>query len=65
MRSIGKKYINMVKKITREELLKGYNDLSDRVRERLPSEIFDTWEMAWSQVENIIDEEAVIYSHRR
>ena len=58
MRSIGKRNIRLVKEITQEELSKpdGYKDIEERVIDRLPSSIFDIWEMAYQQICGIIEE---------
>ena len=56
MRTIGKKNIELVKKITREETKKSDNfgTLSGRVMVRLPEKMWDTWESAHDEINRII-----------
>jgi len=64
MRTIGKKNINLVRKITRKYLpkwekdpFKTFEDLKEMVFNELPDEIFDKWEGAYSEIVRIIEEE--------
>ena len=69
MRSIGRRNIKLVQDITKDEIRKckqkygsiigypNFSGLEDCVMERLPNEIFDTWEMAEAQVIRIIEDE--------
>lgn len=63
MRTIGTKNIKLVKTLTKEEMKKAnglgspnYSAVEDTVLERLPENIFDTWEGAQIQIENIIQD---------
>lgn len=59
MRTIGKKYRNLVRKTTLEVLNSGNykaNLINDTVVERLPAELWNTWEGADQEIRNIIDE---------
>ncbi|MHA1226264.1 MAG: hypothetical protein ACTSPV_05925 [Candidatus Hodarchaeales archaeon] len=66
MRSIGKKFKNLVKKRTLELLKKRdreregenmrYYGLDNEIVESLPAEIWNTWEGADSEIRRIIDE---------
>ena len=56
MRSIGKKYKRLVKKTTLEEIKKGYDNLETRVINKLPVELWDTWEMADQEIRRIIED---------
>lgn len=56
MRSIGRKNIRLVQKITAEESKKGFKSIEERVIERLPEELWDTWEGAHQEICRIIDE---------
>jgi hypothetical protein len=72
MRSIGKKNIALVKKITKEEIVKrrtnisvlfsgiDYSGIEDNVIERLPVVLWDTWESADSEIHRIIQEEIAV-----
>jgi hypothetical protein len=64
MRSIGAKNIKLIKSLVREELSKfsitdsiDYRVVRENVMARVPNAIFDTWEMAFTQVENVLNEE--------
>lgn len=71
-RTIGKKNINLVKKLTSEELKRrtnvfnetDYNGIDNNVMEKIPDEIYDTWESAYTEIKCIIDDVCVEYSHR-
>jgi hypothetical protein len=55
MRSIGRKNIKLVQKITLEEIVDvSDEDVEDRVVARLPEKLWDTWEMADQQIRRII-----------
>jgi len=63
MRTIGTKNIKLVKMLAKEEMKKAnglgspnYSAVEDTVLERLPENIFDTWEGAQIQIENIIQD---------
>ena len=64
MRTIGKKYMNLVIKLTKEAMEKrrmpwgaidSYVGIEEEVREKLPVELWDTWEMADQEITRIID----------
>jgi hypothetical protein len=64
MRSIGAKYIKLVKKLTQEEMKKAnglgcpdYNGVRDSVLEKIPNNVFESWESANSEIERIIEDE--------
>lgn len=68
MRSIGKIKIKKLKEIIKEEFdleLKkatfkssiDHSELDDNIKRRLPEDWFDTWEMAWSEINRVIDDE--------
>lgn len=62
MRSIGKKNIALVKQITREEIQKMKDEpslagIEDKIIERLPESLWDTWEMADQEIRSIINDE--------
>ena len=55
MRSIGKKNIAIVKKITREEMSRGGDEcLDDRVVRKLDESLWDLWEGADAEIRRII-----------
>lgn len=54
MRSIGKKNIKLVQSITKEEIKNGYENLEERVIEKLSSGLWDLWEGADSEIRRII-----------
>ena len=56
MRSIGKVNIRKLKKIVEEEHAKGIASVRERIRERIPSEWYDSWESAYSEIERLIDD---------
>jgi hypothetical protein len=65
MRSIGKKNINLVVKTTKEAIekrrmpwgeIESYQGIDAEVRDKLPSELWDTWEMADQEINRIIDD---------
>jgi predicted dithiol-disulfide oxidoreductase (DUF899 family) len=65
MRSIGVKNRNMVKRLTllsieRRRLpwgeIETYQGIEDEVREQLPVELWDIWEMADQEITRIIDD---------
>lgn len=72
-RTIGKVKIKKLKQICKEELRKtcnffggtDYKKMHDSTVNRVPSEWFDTWEMADQEIERIINDEQVEWSHRR
>lgn len=61
-RTIGKRNIALVKRITQEEIKEAtdftgsysYSDIEQNVIDRLPKALFDTWEMADSEISRII-----------
>lgn len=58
-RTIGRKNIRIVKELTREALESGkfsYSQIEDIVIKKLPSDMWDTWEMADQEIKRIIDE---------
>ena len=60
MRTIGKKWKNKIRKIVKNiqksTCLTGYQEIIGAVIKELPEEIFDTWESAYSEIENYIRE---------
>ena len=56
MRSIGARNIAIVKKLTKRLSVTnvGVKSITSEVISALPEEMFDTWEGAYSQIENII-----------
>lgn len=65
MRSIGIKNKNLVKRLTREAIEKrrmpwgkitSYSGIDEEVREKLPVELWDTWEMADQEITRLIDD---------
>jgi len=56
MRSIGKESTSLVQRITKEELQNGYDNIVTRIIEKIPLKIFETWEGARSEIENIIED---------
>ena len=56
MRTIGKKNIKLVRQLTREAIENDDNDIKGTVIEKLPLILWDTWEGADSEINNIIDE---------
>ena len=75
MRSIGKRNINKVVKLTHDELRKcetpwgqydiDYNKVEETVIEKLPLELWDTWEMADQEIRRIIGDELMKFSYGR
>jgi len=73
MRSIGKRNINKVVKLTHDELRKcktpwgqydvDYNKVEETVIEKLPLELWNTWEMADQEIRRIIDDELTKFSY--
>lgn len=66
MRSIGAKNIKLVKKIVQEEMKKSnglgrpdYNGVRDSVLEKIPDNVFESWEMAHSEIDRIIHDEII------
>lgn len=72
-RTIGKVKIRKLKAIISEEIKKATNPFGEvnwvkaetRVRERIPSDWYDTWESAWSEIDRIINDEVMGYVHGR
>lgn len=64
-RTIGKRNITLVKVITNEEIYRAtnfmgninYSGIEEKVIERLPKTLWDTWEMADSEIRRIIHDE--------
>lgn len=68
IRSIGKKNINLVKKLTREAIKKRqkpyrsileitcYQGIDEEIIDKLPVELWDTWEMADQEIRRIIND---------
>jgi hypothetical protein len=55
MRSIGKVNIKKLNKIIEEEVKRPeIADVKDRIEARIPSEWYDIWESAWSEIERLI-----------
>jgi len=65
MRSIGKRNIALVKATTRKAMNEGlpallqlgYSSIEEAVVARLPSSLWDTWEMADQEIRRIITDE--------
>lgn len=53
MRSIGKLNIDKVKKITNDCKARGDTNI-ESIRDKLPTEMWDTWESANSEIDRII-----------
>jgi len=60
-RSIGKVNIRKVKEIAMNEINAGNNDI-DSIIQKIPEEMFDTWESAHDEIQRIITN--VIFSQR-
>lgn len=65
MRSIGVKNINLVKRVARAEVkrmeatnlgMNTFTGLEDNVMSKLPLTMFHTWEMAFQEINNLINE---------
>jgi len=56
MRTIGNENIRLVRQLTRKAIRNNVEDTKETVIEELPSELWDTWEMADQEIRNIIDE---------
>jgi len=65
MRTIGRKNINLVKKLTKEAIEKrkmpwgevsSYQGINEEVRDKLPVEVWDTWEASDQEIERIIND---------
>jgi hypothetical protein len=65
MRSIGIKNKNLVKRLTKEAMeskrmpwgeIESYQGIEAEVRDKLPFELWDTWEMADQEITRIIDD---------
>jgi len=66
MRSIGTKNINLVKRLTKEAIERkkspyssildtpNYHGIEEEVIDKLPVELWDTWEMADQQIRRIV-----------
>lgn len=65
MRSIGKRNTKLVKGLTIEACEKGLHgvDVRDYVFDKLPSPIFETWEMAYQEIDGLIYDTQVGYAH--
>ena len=63
MRSIGSKNIKLVKKlvhdIIQQEKYISIYDISEVVTRKLPSSVFETHESAYSEIQNIINDEVM------
>jgi hypothetical protein len=64
VRSIGKKNIKLVKQLVAEEMKKAnglgcpdYSGVWDKVIERIPPSVYNSWEMAHGEIDRIIMEE--------
>ena len=75
MRSIGAKNINMIKKMIGYEIKRSYtfspftsvdySAVKAEVMSRIPDSVFDTWESAHAQINNIIDDELSALARER
>lgn len=71
MRSIGKKNIKLVKETVHDELRKrfgsfesmSYSEVTEKVIDRLPVKLWDTWESADTEIRNLIDDELTAFAH--
>jgi len=69
MRSIGKAKINRLRKMVIEDIkgtipeMRNFGDVHARVFDSVPSEWFDIWESAYTEIENIITEEISEVAH--
>lgn len=71
-RTIGKKNINLVKRLVKEEIKKAtsefgvtqYSGIESQVVHRLPESLWDTWESADAEIRRIINDEVCEYSYR-
>jgi len=57
MRSIGKRWIKEVKRLVDVAKKNGFENImqiQDYVRTELPEEVFDTWEMAYQEINGIV-----------
>ena len=68
MRSIGKVKIKKLCKIVYEECNRqggrypyDYTKVRENIKARIPSEWYDTWESAWSEIERLVED--FIHSH--
>ena len=61
MRSIGEKNKVIVKKVTEKVMcqIDGINAITEEVISRLPEKIFNTWECAYSEIVNIIEDTVI------
>lgn len=63
MRTIGVKYKNMIKKIVDREFSKSIPAnayaVVETVKRELPVEAFDTWEMAYQEIERLANDRCV------
>jgi len=69
-RTIGTKNINIIKKIVENEIKKSttkWGEITkypsgDEIIEKLPEEMFETWEGAYSEIKNIIHDSVTNYN---
>lgn len=65
MRTIGRKNVQELKSIIEEESKIGSKvDLESRIKQRIPDSWYDTWEMAYQEIDRIIDDHLVKMSLR-
>jgi len=56
-RTIGVKFKNLVKKLVLQENARGSGNpyyVLEAVKEKLPQEVFDSWEGAYSEIERLV-----------
>lgn len=65
MRSIGKRNIKLVERLTRQAIekrrlpwgeIENYQGVEAEVREKLPVELWETWECADQEINRVIDD---------
>ncbi len=67
-RTIGVKYKNLVKRLVveaRSKEIYGNHAIFEYVQDKLPIEIWDTWEMAYSEVDNLVSSYNMDLVHSR
>lgn len=55
-RTIGTKSITLIKKLTRQIKAEGFENIEDRVIEKLSIDLWDKWEGADSEIRRIISD---------
>jgi hypothetical protein len=57
MRSIGKVKIKKLKKIIADMYAVNHNVTDQEVLDQIPSNWYDTWESAWSEINRLVSDE--------